>query len=102
MNPDTPVGKKKLLPKPPGKPPGSSRKTKPEPLLTPVVLIMSTPKHGGNHNTHNVFLGGGVVKDDWDIDGRYQYSTQRRYEKYIKKIEKTLDREACCLRRTNI
>jgi hypothetical protein len=90
MNPYTPVGKKIPLPKPSGKPPGFSRKTKPGSFPTPVVLIMSTPKPGGNHNTHTLFLGGGVVKDYWEIDGRYQYSTRCRDEKYLENIEKHL------------
>jgi hypothetical protein len=63
---------------------------KPETSIMPVVLLMSTPKRGGNHKTHNVFLGGGVVNVNWEIDGRYRYSTQRRDEKYLEKIEKCL------------
>jgi hypothetical protein len=61
----------------------------PMPPATPVA-IMSAILRGGYHKTHKVYLGGGIIGNDWLLTGKYRYSTQRRDEKYIEKIEKRL------------
>jgi hypothetical protein len=48
------------------------------------------PRQGGIDATHKHYLGGGKIGNDWLLAGRYRYSSQRRDEKYIAKIEKTL------------
>jgi hypothetical protein len=54
------------------------------------VQVILRPRRGGVHATHKQYLGGGKIGDDWVLAGRYRYSSQRRDEKYIAKIEKTL------------
>jgi hypothetical protein len=55
-----------------------------------VSLEEIPPSHGGYHRTHKIFLGGGKIGNDWLLKGQYRYSSQRREEKYIAKIEKAL------------
>jgi hypothetical protein len=55
-----------------------------------VSLETTPPSRGGYHRTHKIFLGGGNIGNDWMLKGRYRYSSQRREEKYIAKIEKSL------------
>jgi hypothetical protein len=54
------------------------------------ALVPPRPRRGGIHATHKQYLGGGGIGNDWLLAGRYRYSSQRRDEKCIAKIEKTL------------
>jgi hypothetical protein len=55
-----------------------------------VSLEITPPSRIGYHQTHKTFLGGGKIGNDWLLKRRYRYSSQRREEKYISKIEKSL------------
>jgi hypothetical protein len=49
------------------------------------------PKRGGTHLIYGVFLGGGLVRAGWDMDtARYRFSSQRRDEKSVGKVERGL------------
>jgi hypothetical protein len=53
--------------------------------------MTTAPQRGGNYVTHGIYLGGGQVSDTWPMPGsRNQFSTHRRYEKYIAMIERNL------------
>jgi hypothetical protein len=86
MNPEsTPIKSKPL--RPPSLP---SIKNKTPSLLSPILpLVMSLiPKRGGTHPIYGVFLGGGSVESGWDVTtARYRFSTQRRDEKSVGKVE---------------
>jgi hypothetical protein len=92
MNPETPEKKPKKL----GSPPLSSLKqsaikiTKIPllPLLTSTA--MAPPIRGGEHKTHGIYIGGGKIRDDWELPGQYRFTSQRRDKKYVSKIERNL------------
>jgi hypothetical protein len=49
------------------------------------------PKRGGMHPIYGVFLGGGSVEAGWDMTtARYRFSSERRDEKSIGKVERGL------------
>jgi hypothetical protein len=81
MNPATPEKK----PTKPGPPPLSSRKKK----LT-ISTVMTPPIRGGEHKTHGINIGGGAIRDDWKLPGKYHYTIQGRDKKYVAKIESSL------------
>jgi hypothetical protein len=37
------------------------------PLLTSTA--MAPPIRGGEHKTHGIYIGGGNIRDDWDLPG---------------------------------
>jgi hypothetical protein len=58
--------------------------------IRPLVMIL-IPKRGGTHPIYGVFLGGGSVGPKWDMDDvRYRFSSQRRDEKSVGKVERGL------------
>jgi hypothetical protein len=81
MNPET----QEKTPTKPGPPPLSARKQK----LT-ISTAMEPPIRGGEHKTHGIYIGGGTLRDDWKLPGNYRYTSQRRDEKYVAKIESSL------------
>jgi hypothetical protein len=89
MNPEsTPIKTKPLRP-----PPLPSIKKKTPIPLSPIwPLVMSLiPKRGGTHSIYGVFLGGGSFGAGWDMDtARYRFSSQRRDEKSVGKVERGL------------
>jgi hypothetical protein len=53
--------------------------------------MVTVTRRGGNHVTHDIYLGGGQVSDTCIMPGsRYRFSTQCQDEKYIAKIERNL------------
>jgi hypothetical protein len=68
------------------------KKKTPSPLSPIRPLVMSLiPKLGGTHPIYGVFLGGGSVGAGWDMDtARYRFSSQRRDEKSVGKVERGL------------
>jgi hypothetical protein len=80
MNPATPEKK----PKKPGPPPLSALKITTIPLLT--LTAMAPPIRRGEHKTHGIYIGGGKIRDDWELPGQYRFTSQRRDEKYVAKI----------------
>jgi hypothetical protein len=101
MNPETPKGKANKPPTHPawytspapvtnqlaftaaGKPgthPASATKnmfknTTPMPPANPFAAIMCAPSRGGYKKTHKVYIVGGIIGNDWLLDGKYRYST---------------------------
>jgi hypothetical protein len=62
-----------------------------------VAVIIAPPKRGGVHPIYGIFLGGAKLDDDYKCvtksgpsSGTYRFSTQRRHEKTMSGIEKTL------------
>jgi hypothetical protein len=53
-------------------------------------MAVATPKRGGIHSTHGVYVGGHALDDAWKAVGRYQYASQRRGDKYVAKVEQHL------------
>jgi hypothetical protein len=51
---------------------------------------MAPPIRGGEHKTHGIYIGGGKIRDDWELPGQYRFTSQRRDEKYVAKIERNL------------
>jgi hypothetical protein len=51
---------------------------------------MAPPIRGGEHKTHGIYIGGGNIRDDWELPGQYRFTSQRREEKYVAKIERNL------------
>jgi hypothetical protein len=51
---------------------------------------MTPPIRGGEHKTHKIYIGSGMIRDDWKLLGKYRYTSQRRDEKYVSKIERSL------------
>jgi hypothetical protein len=90
MNPEsTPIKTKQPL-RPPLLP--SIKKKTPSSLSLIQPLVMSLiPKRGGTHPIYGVFLGGGSIGAGWDMDdARYRFSSQRRDEKSVGKVERGL------------
>jgi hypothetical protein len=83
MNPATPEKKSTNH----GPPPLSCRKIT-IPLITSTA--MAPPNCGGEHKTHGIYIEGGKIRDDWELPGNYCYTSQRRNEKYVAKIERNL------------
>jgi hypothetical protein len=55
------------------------------------MVTATAPRRRGNHATHGIYLGGDKVSDTWTMpESRYRFSTQRRDETYIAKIERNL------------
>jgi hypothetical protein len=48
------------------------------------------PARGGNHAIHGVFIGGNPLANDWTSTGRYRYTSQRRGDKHVAKVEHNL------------
>jgi hypothetical protein len=48
------------------------------------------PARGGNRAIHGVFIGGNPLADDWTSTGRYRYTSQRRGDKHVAKVEQNL------------
>jgi hypothetical protein len=89
MSPEsTPIKSKPLQPPPLP----SIKKKAPSPLSPIRPLVMSSiPKRGGTHPIYGVFLGGGLVEAGWNLStARYRFSTQRRNEKSVAKVERGL------------
>jgi hypothetical protein len=92
MNPETPEKKPKKL----GPPPLSALKQSALKITTIPLLplltstAMAPPIHGGEHKTHGIYIGGGKIRDDWELPGQYRFTSQRRDEKYVAKIERNL------------
>jgi hypothetical protein len=53
-------------------------------------MEVATPKRGGIHSTHGVYMGGNVLDDTWKAIGRYRYASQRRGDKHVAKVEQNL------------
>jgi hypothetical protein len=51
---------------------------------------MAPPICGEEHKTHGIYIGGGKIRDDWELPGQYRFTSQRRDEKYVAKIERNL------------
>jgi hypothetical protein len=73
-------------PKKPGPPPLSDLKITTIPLISSTA--MAPPIRGGEHKTHGIYIGGGKTRDDWALPGQYRFTSQRREEKYVAKIER--------------
>jgi hypothetical protein len=58
------------------------------PLLTSTA--MAPPIRGGDHKTHGICIGGGKIRDDWELPGQYRFTSQRRDENYVAKIERNI------------
>jgi hypothetical protein len=46
------------------------------PLLTSTA--MAPPIRGGEHKTHGIYIGVGKIRDDWELPGKYRFTSQRR------------------------
>jgi hypothetical protein len=51
---------------------------------------MAPAIHGGEHKTHVIYIGGGKIRDNWALPGQYRFTSQRRDENYVAKIERNL------------
>jgi hypothetical protein len=49
------------------------------PLLPSIA--MAPPIRGGEHKTHGIYIGGGEIRDDWELPGQYRFTSHRREEK---------------------
>jgi hypothetical protein len=58
-------------------------------LLLPLIA-MAPPIRGGENKTHGIYIGGGKIRDDWALPGQYRFTSQRRDENYVAKIERNL------------
>jgi hypothetical protein len=58
----------------------------PIPILAPMVNV-PVPARGGNHAIHGVFIGGNALTNDWTSTGWYRYTSQRRGDKHVAKVE---------------
>jgi hypothetical protein len=78
----------------PGPTPLSAKKKKPDKTpLTPILAPMPTPPvptRGGIHVIHGAFVVGNALDDDWKSMGRYRFTSQRRGEKHVAKVEQNL------------
>jgi hypothetical protein len=81
MNPETPEKK----PKRSGPPPLSALKITTVPLLR--LTAMAPHIRGEEHKTHGIYIVGGKIRDEWALPGQYCFTSQRRDEKYVVKIE---------------
>jgi hypothetical protein len=92
MNPEsTPIKTKTTLRPPPL--PSIKKRTTPTNSSSPIMhLVMALiPKRGGTHPIYGVFLGGGSVGAGWNMDDApYRFSSQRRDEKSVGKVERGL------------
>jgi hypothetical protein len=61
----------------------------PIPILAPMANV-PIPARVGNHAIHGVFIGGTPLADDWTSTGRYRYTSQRRGDKHVAKVEQNL------------
>jgi hypothetical protein len=61
----------------------------PIPILAPMANV-PVPARGGNHAIHGVFIGGNPLANDWKSTGRYRYTSQRRGDKHVAKVEQNL------------
>jgi hypothetical protein len=92
MNPEsTPIKTKTPLRPPPL--PSIKKRTITTGSSSPIRPFVMTliPKRGGTHPIYGVFLGGGSVRPKWDMeDARYRFSSHRRDEKSVGKVERGL------------
>jgi hypothetical protein len=51
---------------------------------------MAPPTRRGEHKTHGIYIGGGKIRDDWELPIQYHFTSQRRDEKHVAKIERNL------------
>jgi hypothetical protein len=90
MNPErTPIKTKTPLRPPPL--PSIKKKTTTTSSSSPIRPLVMTLilKRGGTHPIYGVFLGGGSVGAGWDMDDAYyRFSSQRRDEKSVGKVER--------------
>jgi hypothetical protein len=87
MDPKSTMIKSKLI-----VPPPSIKKKAPSHVSPIQPLVMSSiPKRGWTHSIYGVFLGGGSVEAGWYMPtAHYRFSTQRRDEKSVAKVERGL------------
>jgi hypothetical protein len=92
MNPESTLIKTKTPLRPPPLPSIKKRTTTTSSSSPILPLFMALiPKRGGTYPIHVVFLGGGSVGPKWDMDdARYRFSSQRRDEKSVGKVERRL------------
>jgi hypothetical protein len=92
MNPATPEKKPmKLSPPPLSALKKSALKKTTIPLLPLLTsTAMAPPIRGGEHKTHGIYIGVGKIRDDWELPGQYRFTSQRRDEKCVAKIERNL------------
>jgi hypothetical protein len=62
----------------------------PVPILAPMANVPPVPARGGLHAIHGAFVGGNALADDWTIFGRSRYTSQRRGNKNVAKVEQNL------------
>jgi hypothetical protein len=60
------------------------------PILAPMVNVSPVPARGGLHAIHGVFVGGNALAYDWTSIGQYRYTSQRRGDKHVAKVEQNL------------
>jgi hypothetical protein len=51
---------------------------------------MAPPIRGGEPKTHGIYIGGGKIRDEWELPGHFSFISQRREEKYVAKIERNI------------
>jgi hypothetical protein len=59
----------------------------PVPILAPMANVPPVPARGGLRAIHGAFIGGNALANDWKSTGRYRYTSQRRGDKHVAKVE---------------